>query len=242
MNRTDLFMGSAWNRGDGPPAHATVWMDSAGRFTSESYNLSDRKGDKPFRGLRRNHPLREMLLRLREEARSDARHRKAYADERRRDTRDRDLQFAFLVTVGRHGHTVYVDRAPDSSKSIQGYGLDDGQLAELHRLEIPYIDKRPVPEKLLTAAVLHGPLPPRKLSDTDPPPWTALSVAPLPVYAAFWQSFGADVCHVTPDVDQLKNVTGMQAREAKLLSAYSRGDSIALFQAMNVLDGPTDDA
>jgi hypothetical protein len=179
-----------------------------------------------------------MLLRLREEARNDAKHRKAYADERRRETEDADLLFAFLVTVGRHGHTIYCDRAPDSSMSIQGYGLCEEQRAEIHRLEIPYIDKRTVPERILTTAVLHSPLPPRKLRECDPPPWSALSTAPLAVYAAFWQRFGAEVAHVIPDVGQLRCVTGLQKTEATLISAFSRGDSIALFQAMNVLNAP----
>lgn len=212
MDNDLTFMGHAWSDSRSYSAHATVNRDGkvVGR---REYNIMDGTGGHDiYRPHKAARPYLPQLKELVGKAIGDALAKKDYRAARRRDTKFPDLAFAFLVTSGRGGHSIYIDSDPDSSSTLSGYGLegkDQDHLAEIDRLGIPYIDSRTVPDDKIVGATFNFPMYPNKPGKADPAPWGGMSFAPIPVIAWMYHSIGAIVRNVEmvkPEPGQLRSL------------------------------------
>ena len=205
-----------------------VAVAHTGRILYESFNRCDQRGERSFRSLSPEALDREPLLAARAQARASTRESATFARGRRRDTAHADLRYAWLASWGRGGHTIHIQQTPDQQCRLSGYGLSPGELAEIRRLGIPYIDTRPVPDTLAYRMV--G-LPMVSLTP-EPPPWGSLSYAPLPVYAAADAALGAAVENVELDTSALSLIRSFKTH-LRAWAAWVQGDQQALFTAMN---------
>lgn len=220
-------------RGNGPES-VSVWTNPDGIITAESYNLSDHKGERSFRGLRRSNPLRAELLALRDKARAKCVTHRNYLLARLRPTEFAELRFAFLVTWGRGGHSIYSDSAPASSSKLSGYGLNESQLSEIDRLGIPLIDSRGVPDTRIYDTVSF-PIPPSRPDQFDAAPWGPLSTAPIEVIAGLYASIGATVRNITPaGPDVLSQVRGWNRKESLAYVGWVSNRPDMVGQAMSL--------
>lgn len=230
--RPETFFGHAWAEGSMKSAMCNV--DASGKITYESYNLSDSTGEHSYRSKHGRTPDFEPILKdLRARARADAIADFEYAQARRRETSSPDLRYAFLVTWGRGGTSVYIDARKGATSTLQGYGFSADELAEIERLQIPFIDTRTIPDDR-ALSMISLPLFPARADgrDCDAAPYGPLSVCPIPTAAALYAALGATVRYIDLDPDPWPKLRGATARESALYSSYSRGDEIAFSNAL----------
>lgn len=210
----------------------TVAMES-GLVESSYYNLGDRSGDHLFgsRYTANAELLQPELRAMRLEAMADAQKKRVYSIARRRDTPIENLRYAFLVSQGRGGHTIWCDEDPGCESQIQGYGLTPEELAEIDRLRIPYVDTRTIPDKHL-GALLALPIWPPKPHKADPAPWGGLSYAPIEVLGALHEKLGAIVRNITCRMPRQDEIRPMKSWEAACLRAFLAGDEVGVGLAM----------
>lgn len=211
-----------------------VWLDAATNIVTAVYNMSDSTGDHSFPVRKKNAlPHKAELLEMRQKAESIAREKYAYRMARRRDTTIENLRYAFLVTIGRGGHTVYCDEEKDCTSIIQGYGLTSAELAEIERLGIPFVDTTTVPDDRIVRASFGFPMWPGKPERYDAAPWDGLSEAPIQVCAAMWAAIGAIVRNIPdirmPEASELRN---LNTREALALHGFYTNNAAEIGTAM----------
>lgn len=226
--RTDVH-GFAY--GEGFSVHVQVDR-LTGEILYESYNMSDSTGDHRTRYPHK--PGRAKLPEIKAavvKAIGEARERIEYKNVRRRDTEFSDLRFAFLVTWGRGGHSVYMDEDAQSSSTLQGYGLTPEEIAEIDRLGIPFVDTRTIPDDKILA-VLSLPMWEQKLGKHDPAPWGGMSYAPVEVLAYMYRSLGATVRNITPRKPEAHELRNMHQWEKNALVGYTSGNEVMLMEAM----------
>lgn len=186
------FYGSKWIDTE-PRFSASCWIDDQGIVT-KSYNMSDHTGE--HSRVRAKDKARAIEIKsAMVEAEKEARAKMAYAAARKRETTIKNLEYAFLVTNGRGGHTIYADQAPDQTSRIEGYGLTVEEIAEIDRLKIPFIDSKVIPDNLIYYTISF-PMPPSRPNQYDAAPWGGMSNCPIPILAACYARLGATVRNV----------------------------------------------
>lgn len=108
QERQDVYASVYGDLTENIRASVHVWVNLDGTLTSTSYNLSDSTGDHDIKHPHKaGRPHIQQLREMGKQAYSKALGIIAYKAARRRDTEFSGLRFAFLVTEGRGGHTVY---------------------------------------------------------------------------------------------------------------------------------------
>ena len=200
--------GHAWERtSHAASAFAVVHED--GRI-ERTYNIGDSTGEHQLGDGHVTNPVRlKELADLIELAVEDGKRELAYRLARRRQTEVESLQYAFLVTVGRGGHTIYQDEEPGCESQLQGYGLSPDELLEIARLQIPFVNTTTIPDKR-AMLMLRLPMWPAKPGKFDSPPWGGMSFAPIEVIAWLYMKLGATVAHIVmrpPAPGELRDMT-----------------------------------
>jgi hypothetical protein len=232
----DSYFGSANSAGYQAGYSVYAWVNTAtGKPTAVTYNLSDSTGDHPVAGLGRRKDLDSNLVAAiraaAQQAIDKAKEAMAYAKARSRDTTEKDLEFAFLVTEGRGGHSIYMDEASDSTSTLQGYGLSAERLAEIHRLHIPFVDTGTIPDEL-AHHMISMPMWPGKPEKFDRAPWGSMSYAPIEVAAWMYQALGATVYHITPRKPLPEELRNLSPKEAKAMRGWLTNDEGMVAEAM----------
>jgi len=202
---SDIFTGYA--HGDGGHS-VSVAKDITGLTShTDRFNLCDRSGDHTFTSKKYQEltdEIKASLATLRKQAKQDLSANIDYAAARRHDTSVDYLRYAFLVTVGRGGYTIYVDEKKDTTSRIEGYVIEPEMMSEIDRLGIPYIDSTVIDYGITTIAIC-GPMPCGKPDQFDPSPWGSISYTSVDGLASLYAAFGAIVKNITPAAFDPKN-------------------------------------
>jgi hypothetical protein len=203
---TSNFSGHAWEG----KVSASAYYNSGKRL----YNLMDKTGDHAYPSNHFNEldeETKAIVFRCLALAEEESVKNYKYAKERERDTIFEHLKYCFLVTVGYGGVTWHIDEKEDTTSKIEGYHIDDDEMAEINRLNIPFVDITSIPLNNCITPSISGPLPPTKANRYDAQPWHSLSNVPLDVYCAWWEHFGAIVKNIKPADLQPQMFCGRQA-------------------------------
>lgn len=125
---------------------------------------------------------------------------------------DHELITRALAAEGGHlgiGHAGF--HLEWANGSLSGYDCDELKRACIAR-GLPVIDNRDVPYGAICRIVISGPLV-AVGKHADPPPWGALSYAPLAVVAAACRAAGAEVQNI-PETDLEAGARALSGRRA----------------------------
>ena len=106
------------------------------------------------------------------------------------------------LAIGRGGYLLHFGRGA----TLSGYDCDRMKAACIARL-LPVIDSRYAPIRDVARVAVSGPMV-AVGEPADPPPWGALSRAPLSVVAAAYRAAGAEVVNLPARADHADEPTG----------------------------------
>lgn len=224
----NTFHGMAFGPGS---VSVAVRIDWAGRPGSVCYNKMNGKGDVSM-------PLPgdsdyDVAMGLYRKAHAQAEAARCYFIDNMRDHAAPWLRHAVYVHEGPYGHSVYFDEEPNCQSTLQGYGLDDDERAQIIASGVPFVDTRGVSQDRLLVTISF-PMASERFNERDVDPGIdrgSLSRCSLHFACKLYEAIGARVYNIPAETipgERLAN----NKRHNELFTAYVRGDEQRLGQLM----------